>query len=241
MGVTKWPRKRSTRKSVKARRPWSRTVATYRVPKPIRTYGRISSRDGVYGLGQSFRTKLKYVEAVVLQSVAGAVGRNVFSPQNMFDPNNTGTGHQPMFWDQFTPLYGKYKVHNANISVSFNVQTETAGTSVFAVGILGGSATTIAADPNTNMEDNHGTYTILNGRNGDSGQKTLTLDYAPWRDVGLSVGDDTLNTNTSAGPSSYFWNVWAADLNSVGTTNVMAVVTIIYDVEFSDNVNIAGS
>ena len=91
------------------------------------------------------------------------------------------------------------------------------------------------------MEDNHGTYTILNGRNGDSGQKTLTLDYAPWRDVGLSVGDDTLNTNTSAGPSSYFWNVWAADLNSVGTTNVMAVVTIIYDVEFSDNVNIAGS
>ena len=122
MGVTKWPRKRSTRKSVKARRPWSRTVATYRVPKPIRTYGRISSRDGVYGLGQSFRTKLKYVEAVVLQSVAGAVGRNVYSPQNMFDPNNTGTGHQPMFWDQFTPLYGKYKVHNANISVSFNVK-----------------------------------------------------------------------------------------------------------------------
>ena len=34
MGVTKWPRKRSTRKSVKARRPWSRTVATYRVPRP---------------------------------------------------------------------------------------------------------------------------------------------------------------------------------------------------------------
>ena len=30
MGVTKWPRKRSTRKSVKARRPWSRTVATYK-------------------------------------------------------------------------------------------------------------------------------------------------------------------------------------------------------------------
>ena len=105
MGVTKWPRKRSTRKSVKARRPWSRTVATYRVPKPIRTFGRISSRDGVYGLGQSFRTKLKYVEAVVLQSVAGAVGRNVFSPQNMFDPNNTGTGHQPMFWDQFTSIW----------------------------------------------------------------------------------------------------------------------------------------
>ena len=78
------------------------------MPRPIRTYGRTSARNGVYGLGQSFRTKLKYVENIVLSSAAGAVGRNVFSPQNMFDPNQTGTGHQPMFWDQFIALYDKY-------------------------------------------------------------------------------------------------------------------------------------
>ena len=145
MGVTKWPRKRSTRKSVKARRPWSRTVATYRVPKPIRTYGRISSRNGVYGLGQSFRTKMKYVEAVVLQSVAGAVGRNVF-PLRICLTQITPVLVTSRCFGINLSLYAKYKVHNANISVSFNVQTETAGTSVFAVGILGGSATTIATD-----------------------------------------------------------------------------------------------
>lgn len=241
MSVTRWPRKKIARKSVKARRPWSRTVTTYRVPRPIRTYGNISSSNGVFGLGQSFRTKLKYVENVVLQSVAGAVGRNVFSPQNMFDPNLTGTGHQPMFWDQFTPLFSRYKVHKSSISVSFNVQTETAGTSVFAAGILGGSASTIAADPQTNMEDNHGKSTILNGRNGSSGQKILTLDYTPMRDLGLSVDDDTLVSPNNAGANSYFWNIWAADLNSTGTTNVIASVTIIYDVEFVDNINVASS
>jgi len=241
MGVTKWPRKKSTRKSVKARRPWSRTVATYRVPRPIRTYARISSRNGVYGLGQSFRTQLKYVENVVLQSVAGAVGRNTFSSQNMNDPNSTGVGHQPMFWDQFIPLYARYKVHSSKIKVIFNVQTETAGTSVFACGILGGSSSTIAADPQTNMEDNHGVSTILNGRNGNTGQKTLYLDYAPLRDTGMTVYDDTLVTSVTTGPGLYFWNVWAADLNSVGTTNVIASVEIIFDVEFVDNINIAGS
>lgn len=241
MGVTKWPRKRSTRKSVKARRPWSRTVATYRVPRPIRTYGRISSRNGVYGLGQSFRTKLKYVENIVLSSAAGAVGRNAFSCANCNDPNNTGVGHQPMFWDQITTLYARYKVHASTIKVSFNVQTETAGTSLFAVGILGGSTSTISADPQTNMEDNHGVSTILNGRNGNSGQKTLYLDYEPFRDTGFKTVDDVLVTATSTGSNLYLWNVWAADLNSVGTTNVIVNVEIIFDVEFVDNVNIAGS
>lgn len=241
MSVTRWPRKKTVRRSVKSRRPWSRAVSTYRVPRKITTYGTIRPAAGVYGLGQSFRTKLRYVENVTLQSVAGAVARNVYSPQNMFDPNNTGAGHQPMYWDQFTPLYGKYKVHGAKITVSFNVLTETAATSVFAVGIIGNNGTVIAADPQTNMEDNHGSYSICNGRNGSSGQKVLTLDYSPMRDVGISVNDDTMTTNSTTGPSTYFWNVWAADLNSSGTTNVVASVTIIYDVEFVDNIAIASS
>ena len=228
-------------KSVKARRPWSRTVATYRVPRPIRTYSRISSRNGIYGLGSSFRTKLKYVENVVLQSVAGSVGRNAFNPANCNDPNNTGVGHQPMFWDQFTSLYARYKVHGCTIRVSFNVQTETAGTSVFAVGILGGDGTTIAADPQTNMEDQHSVSAILNGRNGNTGQKILTANYSPFRDTGIDVDNATFTTSTVGGASLYFFNVWAADLNSVGTTNVIASVEMIFDVEFVDNLNIAGS
>lgn len=241
MGVTKWPRKRTTRKSVKARRPWSRSVSTYRVPRPITTYARTSSRNGVFGLGQSFRTKLKYVENVVLQSVAGAIGRNAFNCANCNDPNNTGVGHQPMFWDQFTALYARYKVHKSTLKVTFNVQTEGAGTSVFAIGILGGSSTTISADPQSVMEDNHGVSTILNGRNGNSGQKILYLDYEPFRDIGMTTNDDTLVSPVNTGSNLYVWNVWAADLNSVGTTNVIATVEIIFDVEFVDNVNIAGS
>ena len=74
-------------------------------------------------------------------------------------------------------LYARYKVHGCTIRVSFNVQTETAGTSVFAVGILGGDGTTIAADPQTNMEDQHSVSAILNGRNGNTGQKILTANY----------------------------------------------------------------
>lgn len=196
---------------------------------------------GVYGLGQSFRTKLRYVQNVFLQSVSGAVGKNVFSPQNCFDPDASGTGHQPMYFDQIAAIYARYKVHKATIRVSYNVQTETAASSIFAVGIIAGSGQSISSDPHTNMEDNHGISTICNGRNGSTGQKVLTLDYAPMRDLGITVNDDTLTTQTNTGAGTYFWNVWCADLNSSGTTNLLASVEIIYDIEFTDNINIAGS
>lgn len=241
MSVQKVVRASSRRRSVKARRPWSRTVRNYVVPRPIRTLATVRPVMGVYGLGQSFRTKLKYVENIVLQSVAGAITRNVFSPQNCFDPNVTGTGHQPMYFDQLTAVFNKYKIHDAKIKVSFNVLTETAATSIFAAGIIGGAGQTISSDPQTNMEDNHGVSTILNGRNGNTGQKTLYLTYSPMRDLGISVNDDTLTTDVTTGAGTYFWNVWAADLNASGTTNMVASVEIIYDIEFTDNKNIGGS
>ena len=145
---------------MKARRPWSRTVATYRVPKPIRTFERISSRDGVYGLGQSFRTKLKYVEAVVLQSVAGAVGRNVFSLR--------------ICLIQITPVLVTSRCFGINlhlymVNIRCIMQTflyhlmskRKLLVHLFSQLVFLVVLPLIAADPNTNMEDNHGTYTIF--------------------------------------------------------------------------------
>lgn len=241
MTVQKAIRARGRRKSIKAQRPWSRTVRTYRVARPVRTYGTVRPVMGAYGLGQSFRTKLRYVDNLVLQSVSGAVGRNVFSPQNCFDPNVTGTGHQPMYFDQLAAIFARYKVHGSKIKVSFNAVTETAATSCFAVGIIAGSAQGISSNANTNMEDNHGVSTIVNGRNGNSGQKTLYLTYSPMRDLGISVNDDTLTTQTNTGAGTYFWNVWCADQQSTGTTSMIVSVEIIYDIEFVDNLNIEGS
>lgn len=241
MGVVRTRRVTGRRKSVKAQRPWSRTVRNYKVGRPVRTLATVRPVMGVYGLGQSFRTKLKYVDNVGLSSVGGAVSKNVFSPQNCYDPNVTGTGHQPMYFDQLAAVFNKYKVHSAKITVSFNAVTETAATSCFACGIIGGSGQSILADPNGNMEDNHGVSTIVNGRNGNSGQKTLFLTYAPMRDLGITVNDDTLTSDVTTGAGTYFWNVWCADLQSTGTTNMVASVIIEFDVEFTDNKNISQS
>jgi len=242
MGVQKLVRASSRRRSIKARRPWSRTIRNYAVPRPIRTLAAVRPAAGVYGFGQSMRTKLRYVENIAFSSTAGAVQRNAFSPQNCFDPNVSGTGHQPMYFDQFAAIYSRYKVHGSTIRVKFNVVSETAATSCFAVGIYAGSSSALpASDAQTLMEDNHGKSAICNGRNGGTGQRTIVMDYAPYRDTGISVNDDTMVTPTTSGAATYFWNVWAADLQATGTTSLIASVEIIFDVEFTDNLNITGS
>lgn len=242
MTVTRVRRTTGRRQSVKARRPWSKTVRNYKVGRPVRTLATVRPVMGVYGLGQSFRTKLKYVQNVILSSTAGAVGRNVFSPQNCFDPDVTGTGHQPMYFDQLAAVFNKYKVHGSKIKVIYNITTDAVtGGNCFAVGIIGGASTGISSDPQTNMEDNHGVSTILNARNSSAGQKSLYLTYAPMRDLGISVNDDTLTTDVTTGGGTYYWNVWCADLGSSGTTYVTVSVEIIYDIEFTDNKQIASS
>lgn len=73
---------------------------------------------------------LRYVEDFTLNP--GILGSNVyvFSINGLFDPNKTGTGHQPMFFDNYMAIYQNYRVNNAYITfiatdthITNNVQT----------------------------------------------------------------------------------------------------------------------
>jgi len=190
---------------------------------------------GQYGFPPTLAAKLKYVESVAFTSALGAVQSNVFRANSLFDPNETGLGHQPMYFDQFAAIYNRYVVRKSRMKVTFNVVTETAATSCFTVGVIGQASSTIDTLPNTNMEDNHSKYKIMNGRNGGTGQQVLYLDYIPERDLNISHRDDTAGAVVTTNPSlTYKFIPWVADLQATGSTNVTAVVEIIFDVEFSD-------
>lgn len=65
-------------------------------------------------LGQGLPKKLlvthKYSEIVVPTATSGVMQKYSFSCNGMFDPNITGTGHQPMYFDQMAALYDHYRV-----------------------------------------------------------------------------------------------------------------------------------
>lgn len=59
----------------------------------------------------------KYCELVNITTAAGGMGRYQFSANGMYDPNTTGTGHQPMYFDQLSALYNHYVVIGSKIKV----------------------------------------------------------------------------------------------------------------------------
>src|SRR5215216_1143376 len=62
-----------------------------------------------FGFPQKIITILRYVESVVLTSTTGSVAFNAFRMNALFDPNATGAGHQPMYFDNYAALYDRYR------------------------------------------------------------------------------------------------------------------------------------
>lgn len=53
----------------------------------------------------------------IAEATAGAGAYYTFSINNMYDPNFTGTGTQPIGYDQYSALYGRYRVLSARVEV----------------------------------------------------------------------------------------------------------------------------
>lgn len=66
-----------------------------------------------------FKAMLRYADSFLLTSTTGAIGSYVFSANGLYDPNITGTGHQPAGFDQIMLSYEHYTVIRSRIVASY--------------------------------------------------------------------------------------------------------------------------
>lgn len=70
-------------------------------------------------LGSEFRTILRYSqEATLNPGVGGAAATYQFMINSLYDPDYTGTGHQPMGYDQLMGLYNRYLVYGVGYEIT---------------------------------------------------------------------------------------------------------------------------
>lgn len=78
--------------------------------------------------------KLRYVQPFELDPANGvAFASQIFSASSIFDPDQTGSGHQPMGHDQWATWYNKYCVIGSKISVRATTISSTAAGAAFGV------------------------------------------------------------------------------------------------------------
>lgn len=85
---------------------------------------RVSLVRNVNVLPSSITTKLKYTDEFTLTpGAAGSVATYLFNLNSLYDPNRTGTGHQPYGFDQLAAWYQRYRVYKC----SWRIQASPGG------------------------------------------------------------------------------------------------------------------
>jgi len=178
---------------------------------------------------QLFNT-LKYCEEVV---IAASSGKTVYlwSTNGLYDPNITGTGHQPRYFDQMCAVYNHYTVLRSRIKAVIGY---SASVSTLVVG-------TVYIDDDTSVNADALIAAEMNGAKSDafvpSAQGHTTI-YHSWdakqQFGGNPQGQDAMMGTSSSNPSeqSYF-TVQTYDV-AANATNAVITVYIEYDVVWDD-------
>jgi hypothetical protein len=180
---------------------------------------------------------LRYYENTL--SITATLGVNtsyVFSANGLYDPNVTGTGHQPMGFDEMMLFYNQATVVSSKITVKYyngSSNSSAAGVALY----LNPSATPLS-DPYRVMENGYVATTTLNGLliPGYIKELSLNCDVAQYfgrRSKNVIVNDPNLYTTAAANPTEqvyYVINLW--DPFATNTLIVIFSVTIEYTAIF---------
>lgn len=203
-----------------------------------------------FGFPDRMITMLRYVDNLELTANAGVVAANVFRLNSCFDPDLSGVGHQPMYFDQFAGAvgsgpYSRYRVVSAKINVTFSINSPPSlGIANWGPVVVGLQTSASSGLYGTTLsalcEASNSTWSYLTDKSGGNNVKTLSATYYPRRDLGLGVDDDTITASYNANPSQVFHAIpWKVD--PFGASHVSALIEIVYTVEFFDRNEVAQS
>jgi len=181
-----------------------------------------------------YRTKLTYSDDFGLSTGAGSCGTYVFSANGCYDPNITGTGHQPMGFDQMMLSFEHYTVLGATIALTIR-STDTDDGQWASISLNAG--TTAVTDHNVLCENGEIVREKLGFSTLPNSIKTLVhkVDIRKFESVPSVLSDPYLQGTIAANPVEqvYFhistWN--AENANVAGSTSS---VFIEYDVMFTE-------
>jgi len=204
------------------------------------------STFSIGGFPKQSTVRLVYVDEVLITpSVLGGISSYFdFSANGCFDPNISGTGHQPIGFDQWMGVYNHYCVNWSKIKVRAAYTNTTNPTPPDYCGVacspttaqFSGQTLTRCVETTRQLDGMHGLINNLNYPNSPD-RGVLTAFYSKKKmfgDKGLSDAD--LRGTSSSNPSEdAIFSVWAVGMAGTAAAAFNAIVEIEYDVTFYEN------
>jgi hypothetical protein len=212
--------------------PGASTTSVLRVTTPLMPYAPTVMR------------MLYYEPRLTLTSTSGLLAGYAFSCNGAYDPNITGTGHQPIGFDQMMLLFEQYVVLKSHIKVTW--ACSTAATT--RVGIILNGDSPIPTSDTLAMENGQGVWAAIEGKAdpGAHNMCTLELDCDVAKYFGKTKRElqssPDLFGNAAANPTEqvYFQILQFGGLEAVTATTIFDVI-LYYDIFFYEPRKLASS
>jgi len=184
------------------RKTFKRTYTKKRSGNPSSLKSQVPKQMAIMGKGFPNRimTKQVYMDTISLVAGAGSVNHYQFILNGLYDPDYTGIGHQPMYFDQYMALYNHYTVIGAKIQITaIGSEGNTVPTEIV---LWQNDDTTITPSGSfaTQQEQDKSKYMLL-GSGGDS-KGSLSLKWSAKKTFsGSTLNNSLLRGSSSANPS----------------------------------------
>lgn len=139
-----------------------------------------------FPLGKSHLYRGRYCEfnLQLNPTVGGIPDTYVFSLNGLYDPNITGTGHQPIGFDQLMLMFNHYTVLSTVAKVQFNnTDTSNAVTAALSIKDTSSVVTTLSRI----IENGRCVYKVLGPETNGSSTKNLTITCSMKKFFGKTV------------------------------------------------------
>lgn len=205
---------------------------------------------GLNGLPRKFVAKHKYVTEVQLNPGIDSYAYHDFVLNGLYDPDYTGTGHQPRGFDQMMAFFNHYCVIGAKMFVQYRPDTTSVNpgppaywgiTKCAAVNELSSYSNVIDIIEGKNSRLNRtGTGTIY-----PTGQFYRTsMGYSPkkWFGISKPLTNDKIQGYNGANPTDYaVATLWAGSINKTDPGSSNFIVTIYFTAVYTEPKFLAAS
>ncbi len=179
---------------------------------------------GAQGFPKKLMVHHKYVDKFTLSVGSGLYGVFLFSCNGMYDPNITGVGHQPVYFDELAGIYDHYTVFRSTITIEIPPSSTPINTALY----IDDDTSTTSGTFNTG-EQSTAVLTVLPS----TATKALVLRRT-WNAKQYFGGDifdnDRLSGDVANNPAeqSYF-TFFTEATDGASAFNVIALVKIEYE------------
>jgi hypothetical protein len=127
----------------------------------------------VFGFPDRLLTKVRYCDILSITSVAGGQGKYLWRWNSTFDPDYTGTGHQPLYRDTYATIYDQYAVVAA--TATFEILNNSVSPLVVIMNTDDDG--TLSSNNNVLEEQSHGTSKLMTPLTGSCSKVTMTATW----------------------------------------------------------------